>query len=91
MFKNTWKKLSAYLFRYRYLILLSLLMAMFSVIVALYVPILIGRIIDALIGQNRVDLSYVSEILLSIGIYVLLSAFAQYLMGRINNRIGTHP
>ena len=46
--KDTLKKVMRYIKRYRFFILLSLLCAVISVVLSLYIPILTGEAIDLL-------------------------------------------
>ena len=65
----------------------SLLLAVVSVALTLYIPILVGRALDRIEGAGQVDFSAVTRILLTIGISAGVTALAQWLMGLINNRI----
>ena len=87
MNKTTFIRLLSYLKRHTLYIILSFLLAVVSVVISLYIPILVGHIIDALIGPGKVDFSYIIPVLTRIAILVCAGALAQYLMGLLNNRI----
>ena len=89
--KNTLKTASRvlkYLGRYKLLMLVSFLLAAASVAMTLYVPILIGKVVDAF-GASFV-LADILPYLLKITVLVLLTALAQWLMNTVNNRISFH-
>ena len=66
---------------------LSLLLALVTVALTLYIPILVGRTIDRIQGAGLVDFHAVTRILLTVGISVLITAAAQWIMNLINNHI----
>lgn len=57
MKKSTLKKVLKRIKRYRLFILFSLLCAVISVALSLYLPILTGEAIDLLLGPGEVDFS----------------------------------
>ena len=69
------------------LIILSLAMAVSSVIFTLYIPILTGNAMDLIIGAGRVDFDGLFLILQKMLICIISAAVLQYLMSLINNRI----
>ena len=85
--KSALKKTLAYVSRYKLLIIVSIFLAAVTVALTLYVPILVGRAIDMIIGVNQVDLSGIIQILVKTGFIVLLTAVMQWLMNIINNRV----
>ena len=85
--KGTVKKVLHYLKPYRGLVLLSILLSAVTVALTLYVPVLIGRTIDHIIGPGRVDFPAVLDLLLKIGIIVGITAAVQWLVNTVNNRI----
>ena len=89
--KNTsmeilWKVLR-FIGRYRFLLILSILLASASVILQLYVPILFGDAIDEIIGEGRVNFQRMWYYLRRILVMVLLSGVATWIMNIINNRV----
>ena len=85
--KDTWSRLLAYLKRYIPLLILTILLAAATVVLSLYIPILCGRAIDAMIGQGMVDFTAIADNLVKIGIAAALCGVLQWIMNFINNRI----
>lgn len=85
--KEVLKRVFSYLKRYGAYILLSLILAVLSVAGALYVPILLGRAIDCIIGKGNVNFSLVAELLIKIGVIIGLVAVSQWIMNACNNKI----
>ena len=89
--KNTsmeilWKVLR-FIGRYRFLLILSILLASASVILQLYVPILFGDAIEEIIGEGWVNFQRTWYYLRRIFVMVLLSWAATWIMNIINNRV----
>ena len=85
--KSTFVKLLKRIKKHSFFIILSLIMAAVTVATTLYVPILVGRGIDCIIGVNNVDFAKIVNILIRIGIFVGITALSQWLMNICNNRI----
>lgn len=85
--KGTILKIISRLKPYSFLLLLSFLLAAASVVLTLYIPILIGEAIDLIVGKGQVDFAGIFIILVQVGVLVGASAFAQWLMTVINNRV----
>ncbi len=66
---------------------LSLLLSLIAVALTLYVPILVGRAIDCIIGPGEVDFAALRPILTTIAVCVLLTAAAQWVQNVLNNRV----
>ncbi len=81
------KKVLRELRPYRFGVILSVLFSLVTVLGSLYIPILIGDAVDKIVGKGQVDFSGLKGILLTMGIVILVSAAAQWLMSIINNRI----
>ena len=73
--------------KYRLYLCLSLFMAVVTVICQLYVPILIGRAIDCIVGVGTVDFTRIFKILSKIGIFIFGVFASQWLMNIANNKI----
>ena len=86
----TMGKVLNYIRRYWFLVGLSLILAAVTVALTLYVPILTGDAVDLLLGKGRVDFDGVSDIMIKIGIAVLITALAQWVMNTCNNHITYH-
>ena len=88
--KSTLKKVLKYIGKYKYLLPVSIFLALVTVALTLYVPILIGKAIDLMIGKGQVDIAAVAEILLTAVVLIGATAVCQWLMSTINNRIAYH-
>ena len=84
---ETIKKVFRYLGKYRIFVVISILMAMASVALTLYVPKLTGNAIDYIIGPEQVDFTKVFQILIKIGVATLLIALVQWIMNICNNKM----
>ncbi|MBR1670411.1 MAG: ABC transporter ATP-binding protein [Butyrivibrio sp.] len=87
MKKNTLKKVLRYAGKYNYLIAISMILAVVTALLSLYVPILAGNAIDCIIGPLDVDFTKVMSILFEIVVIVLVIALCQWIMNTVNNRI----
>ncbi len=85
--KGTLKKVLKYLKPYWALVALSILLSAMIVALTLYVPVLIGRAIDHIIGPGKVDFAAILPLLLRIGVIVAATAAVQWLVNSINNKI----
>ena len=84
------RKILRYIHRYRFMVALSLLLAVVVVVLTLYVPILTGDAVDLLLGQGLVDMPAIFSIMTKIGIAVLITAVSQWIMNTCNNYITYH-
>ena len=85
--KSILKKVLSYVGRYKYFSFVSLLFAVLSTALTLYVPVLVGRAIDFIIDKNNVDFDSITKILIQIVVIVLVAALLQWVMNVFNNRI----
>ena len=83
----TLRRVLRYIKPYLPMLALSLVLALVTVALTLYVPILVGRAVDCLLGVNAVDFAALRTVLVTIGVCVLATAAAQWIMNVINNRI----
>ena len=88
--RQTIGKILRYIRRYKFRVILSLLLAVVVVVLTLYVPILTGDAVDLLLGQGLVDMPAIWGIMIRIGIAVLVTAFSQWIMNICNNHITYH-
>ncbi len=86
---KTLQKAFRYIGRYKFFVPVSLLLALVSVGLTLYVPMLIGQAIDLIIDKGLVDISGVAEILFLALILIGINALVQWLMGMVNTNV-TH-
>lgn len=85
--KETIKKVLHYIRRYRFFLIVSLVLALITVVLTLYVPILTGQAVDLIVGKGQVDFAGVYRICVKIGIAILLTMVAQWVMNVANNKI----
>ncbi len=88
--RATMKKVLNYIRKYWLLVGLSLLLAAVTVVLTLYVPILTGDAVDLLLGKGAVNFAAVFAIMKKIGIAILATAIAQWVMNTCNNHITYH-
>lgn len=84
---QTLKRILQYIKGYRPAVLLSLSLAVATVALTLYIPILTGRAVDQIIGAGQVDFSSLFGIIRTILVTMALTAVSQWLMNHINNTI----
>ena len=84
---KTLRRILTYIREYRLWVAFSLTMAVATVALTLYVPILPGRAVDRIVGQGNVDFGGLLRILRVILIAVAFTSVFQWLMNHINNKI----
>ena len=85
--KETLRRVMTYLRPYGALLVLSLLLAVVTVALTLYIPILTGDAVDCLVEQGAVDFAALAPILMQIAVVAALTALSQWIMGLCNNRL----
>ena len=85
--KGTFRRLLKLIEKYKFLVLLSLLLAVVVVATQLYAPILFGKAVDLAIGKGNVDIKGIIIILIKTAVVIGITALAQWIMSVINNRI----
>ena len=68
-------------------LLFTLFLALITVALTLYVPILVGRAVDCIVGPGEVDFTALRTVLITIAVCVGLTAAAQWVMNHLNNTI----
>ncbi len=71
-------------------VIFSLLLAVISTAGTLYMPILIGRAIDLILGEGRVDFARMIPLLKQGAAIIIVTAASQWLMNLCNNKIAYH-
>lgn len=87
MKNKTIKKVLNRLKKYRFAIVVSILLAAVTAAAALYVPKIVGESIDLIVGKNDVDFGGIASLLVRLGIVVGATGILQWIMGVVNNRI----
>lgn len=85
--KGTFRRLLKLIEKYKFLVLLSLLLAVVVVATQLYAPILFGNAVDLALGKGQVDIKGIVSILIKTAVTIGITALAQWIMNIINNRI----
>ncbi|MBO5461004.1 MAG: ABC transporter ATP-binding protein [Ruminococcus sp.] len=83
----TLKKVFRRLGKYRIFLVITILLAALTVALTLYVPKLAGAAVDYIVEQGMVDFGNVVQILIKMGICVLVTGLAQWLMNICNNKM----
>ncbi len=84
--KSTIVKVLTYIKQYRFLLLCSVLLAFVSVLLSLYIPVVVGEAIDKIVGPGEVDRTILT-LLVRIVVIAVFTAFCQWIMNTINNKI----
>ena len=85
--KKIIKAVLAYIGNYKILLFVSLLMAMITVVLTLYLPILFGDAIDLIVGRGQTKFDKIFEIIITAVIVAGTTSLIQWLMTTINNKI----
>ena len=83
----TFFKVLRFIGKYRFLLVLSVILAAVTVILQLYVPVLFGYAIDEVVAAHEVDFGRMGFYLSRILVMIVLSGIATWIMSIINNRM----
>jgi len=83
---STLKKVLRYIRRYTFWLILSILLAAATVAGTLYIPIIAGNAIDCIV-ESGVNFAEIFPLLIQAGVVAGATAFLQWLMNAINNKI----
>ena len=83
----TFFKVLRFIGKYRFLLLLSVILAAVTVILQLYVPVLFGYAIDEVVAAHEVDFTRMGFYLSRILVMIVFSGIATWIMSVINNRM----
>ena len=84
--ETLWKVLR-FIGKYRFLLVLSIILAALSVILQLYVPVLFGNAIDQVVAKREVNFRMMWYYLSRILVMIIVSSVATWIMNIINNRM----
>lgn len=85
--QNLLKRLLSFTRPYLIYLILALILAVFSVSLTLYAPVLTGRAIDLVVGRRQVNFEALKSVLFMLGTVVAATSFSQWLMGLFTNKI----
>ncbi len=85
--KQVYRHILKLLKPYRFLVALTLVLALVTVAGNLLAPIIFGDVIDLIIGKGAVDFSGITYKFILLGVVIALTCVAQWLMNIINNHI----
>ena len=85
--KGTVKRVLSCIRPYTFYVIVSIMLSALSVAMTLYVPVLVGKAIDLMLGKENVDFDKLATILVQIILLVSFTAIAQWIISTINNKI----
>lgn len=85
--RETIHKILSYIRKYWWLILVSLFFAGVTVVLTLYLPILTGDAVDAMVEEGGVNFRILKELLVKMATIIAITGIAQWLMNTANNKI----
>ena len=85
--KKIIKAVLAYIGNYKILLFVSLLMAMITVVLTLYLPILFGDAIDLIVGRGQTKFDRIFKIIITAAIVAGTTSLFRWMMTTINNKI----
>ena len=72
---------------YSLLLGMSILLAVITVGLQLYVPVLVGQVVDHILGPGQVSFDAIGRLLLTLALVAGGSALTQWSLGEVNNRV----
>lgn len=87
---KTLSKVLRYMKKYIPLLVISTLLAMVTVAMTLYFPVLTGNALDLIVQKSVVDFAGIMEIVKKAIVVVVISAIAQWIMNVCNNKMTYH-
>ena len=88
--QSTLVQVLQYIKKYHLLLVLSIILALISVIFTLYIPIVVGNAIDEMIEPGQVNFLIIRNLLVQVVGFAILVAISQWLMNTINNKVTFH-
>lgn len=84
---STLKKVLLYVGKYKWLVALSILLALGVVGLTLLIPVLVGDAIDGIVGKGDVDFALIKKIIIIVAAAVAGVSILQWCMNVINNKV----
>ncbi len=85
--RGTGRRVLSYLRGYRFYLFASLFLALVTVLCTLAIPVLIGRVIDCIVGKGNVDFPRIFRLFEMCVACIGTAALSQWLMNIANNRM----
>lgn len=85
--QSTFSFIIKYVFKKWYLLLFSIVTALFTVLGTLYIPILIGNGVDMVTGRNNVDFEGIKALIVKTLIVIAITIVSQLFLSLSNNRL----
>ena len=84
---DTLKKVLSVIGKYKILLGISIVLAMVTVVLQLYIPILFGDAIDGIVSKGHVDFEMIKGVLAKTLVLIIITSAATWIMNAINNRL----
>lgn len=84
---STLKKVLLYVGKYKWLVALSILLALGVVGLTLLIPVLVGDAIDGIVGKGDVNFDLIKKIIIIVAAAVAGVSILQWCMNVINNKV----
>ncbi|HBA97886.1 MAG TPA: sugar ABC transporter ATP-binding protein, partial [Lachnospiraceae bacterium] len=81
---DTTRAVLKYIKSYRIFIAISLLFAVVTVVLTLYLPILTGDAVDFMIEKGRVDFKSLAALIIKMAVIICITGVAQWIMNICN-------
>ena len=85
--RNTIQRVLQLIRPYKGMVILTLTLALITVVTTLLAPVLAGRAVDKIVGPGQVDYQGLGRIALAMATTIACTALSQWLMNVVNNRI----
>ena len=85
--RNTIQRVLQLIRPYKGMVILTLTLALITVVTTLLAPVLAGRAVDKIVGPGQVDYQGLGHIALAMAATIACTALSQWLMNVVNNRI----
>ncbi|WP_317320417.1 ABC transporter ATP-binding protein [Subdoligranulum variabile] len=85
--RSTIRRVLALIRPYAGSVILTLTLAVITVFTTLLAPVISGKAVDLILGPGQVDFAGLARLAVAMGITILCTAVAQWLMNVVNNRI----
>ena len=85
--RNTIQRVLQLIRPYKGMVILTLTLALITVVTTLLAPVLAGRAVDKIVGPGQVDYQGLGRIALAMAATIACTALSQWLMNVVTNRI----